>query len=33
MLKVTVTELTQGKTRDEYDFDSFTAILALEVFP
>jgi uncharacterized GH25 family protein len=33
VVKVTVKKLTQGKTRDEYDFESFTATLTLEVFP
>lgn len=33
VVKVTVKKLTQGKTRDEYDFEASTATLTLEVFP
>ncbi|MFO0824796.1 MAG: DUF4198 domain-containing protein [Gemmataceae bacterium] len=33
VVKVSVKKLTQGKTRDEYDFDSYTATLTLEVRP
>lgn len=33
VLKVTVKKLTKGKTRDEYDFEAFTATLTLEVLP
>lgn len=32
-IKVNVKKITQGKTRDEYDFESYTATLTLEVFP
>jgi len=33
VVKVSVKKLTQGKTREEYDFESYTATLTLEVRP
>lgn len=33
VVKVTVKKLTQGMTREQYDFESFTATLTLEVQP
>jgi uncharacterized GH25 family protein len=33
VVKVNVKRLTQGKTREEYDFESYTATLTLEVRP
>ena len=33
VVKVNVKKLTQGKTREEYDFESYTATLTLEVRP
>ena len=33
VIKVNVKKLTQGKTREQYDFESYTATLTLEVRP